>query len=103
MATRLSDAYPGDPMTQNELAWTLLTELKNPDADLAEKLAIRANERTDGKVPEILDTLARAYFVNGKKGKAIAMQEKAVALADQASSEQFQTTLDSYRKGQLPR
>lgn len=102
MATRLSEAYRGDPMTQNELAWTLLTELKNPDADLAEKLAIRANEGTDGKVPEILDTLARAYFVNGKKDKAIALQEKAVALADQMSSEQFQTTLDSYRKGQLP-
>lgn len=103
MATRLSEAYAGDASLQNDLAWTLLTELKDPDRDFAEKLATRANDLAEGKDAAILDTLARAYFVNGKKDKAIELQEKAVHLADEENRYMFQKTLDGYRKGEGPR
>lgn len=102
MAARISDASLDDPPLQNDLAWTLLTELKDPDPGLAEKLATRANDGAKGKDPAIMDTLARAYFVNGKRDKAIALEEMALVLADWTYRQEFQRTLDSYRKGQLP-
>jgi thiol-disulfide isomerase/thioredoxin len=104
VAARLSDANLENAMVQNDLAWTLLAhpELKNPDKELVEKIAARANQAADGKDPGILDTLARACFVNGKQAKAIELQEKAVGLAEGDSRRAFRKTLDSYQQGKLP-
>jgi tetratricopeptide (TPR) repeat protein len=90
---------------QNELAWRLLTDkkLKDPDLKLAEKIAVRANEAAEGKQPAILDTLARAYFVNGKKDKAIEAQEKAIKLAEGDMKSNLEESLASYKKGELPK
>jgi len=57
--------------------------------------ATRASKATEGKDPNILDTLARAQFMNGKK--------KAVDLAECKMKGQFKESLDSYRKDELPK
>ncbi len=103
-AAALSDANKDNAMLQNELAWRILTDkaIKERDLELAEKIAGRANDAAKGKDPAILDTLARALFVNGKKGQAIEMQEKALSLAEDNGKENLQKTLESYKKGVLP-
>ncbi len=101
---KVSEENKDNAQIQNDMAWRLLTDkrLKNPDYALAETIATRANEAAKGKDAAILDTLARAYFVNGKKAKAIECQEKAVALADGETKDNLQKALDSYKKGELP-
>jgi thiol-disulfide isomerase/thioredoxin len=104
-AEKISDANQDNAMMQNQLAWQMLTDqkIKERDLGLAEKIATRANDAAKGKDPAILDTLARARFVNGKKDQAIELQEKAVKLADGEMKKSFQETLDSYKKGSLPK
>lgn len=101
---KISDASKDNAMMQNQLAWQILTDpkIKDRDVKLAEKIALRANEAAKGKDAAILDTLARAYFMNGKKDKAIDAQEKALKLADGDSKKTFEATLESYRNGKLP-
>ncbi len=104
-AGQLSDENKGDAMFQNNLAWSLAIDerIKERDLDLLEKIAGRANEAAGGKTPDILDTLARILFMNGKKDKAIETQEKAVALAAGNEKAGLQKTLDSYKEGKLPK
>lgn len=104
LAEKISDNNKDNAMMQNDLAWRLLTAkgIKERDPALAEKIAMRANDAAKGKDANILDTLARACFLNGKKAKAIELQEMAVKLASEDMKEQFQDTLDSYRKGKVP-
>jgi thiol-disulfide isomerase/thioredoxin len=103
-ALQVSDANKDDAGMQNELAWTLLTnkDLKERDLAAAEKISIRANDAAQGKDPAIMDTLARAYFMQDKKDEAIQLQEKAVALAQESDKARFRKTLDSYKAGKLP-
>jgi tetratricopeptide (TPR) repeat protein len=105
LATKLSDDNKANVGLQNELAWRIMTDktIKERDLKLAETAAVRANDATDGKEPSILDTLARAYFMNGKKDKAIETQEKAVNLANGNLKSMLQETLASYKKGELPK
>lgn len=87
----------------NDLAWSLVATagLENPDLDLAEKLATRANELAKGEEPHVLDTLARIVFMQGQR-KAIALQQKAVEKAGEDDKEMLEGTLDNYRGGYLP-
>jgi hypothetical protein len=100
---RKEDQGKDNVFLQNSLAWQILTDpkIKERDLDLAEKIAMRANEAAKGKEPAILDTLARAYFMNDKKDQAIALQERAVSLAEGDEKESAQKTLDSYKQGKL--
>jgi thiol-disulfide isomerase/thioredoxin len=104
VASALSEANKENAMIQNELAWRILTDsaIKERDLNLAEKIAGQANVAAKGKDSAILDTLARALFMNGKKEQAVETQEKAVKLADDNGKEALQTTLDSYKQGKLP-
>ena len=61
----------------------------------------RANDASEGKDAAIIDTLARARFMLGKKDDAIALQQKAVSLAGEDQKDSFQKTLDDYKKGEL--
>jgi thiol-disulfide isomerase/thioredoxin len=104
LAEKMSDAHKDNAGMQNELAWQMLTDknIKQRDLVLAEKIALRANDAAKGKDANILDTLARARFMQGKKDEAIALQEKAVNMAE--SDEQkatLQKSLDEYKKGEL--
>lgn len=105
LAGQLSDAHPEDALMQNQLAWQILTDesLEKRDLALAEKIARRANAAAQSRDPGILDTLARALFMQGKKEAALELQEKAVQLADGEMKESLRTTLESYKKGHVPK
>ncbi len=70
----------------HEMAWTLLTAPAIPDRDLdlALRLAARADELTQHQQPDVLDTLAQAWFAKGDFDKAIALQTSVVAIQRRA-------------------
>jgi len=83
--------------------------------DTAYEIAVKANEggfNNDEHRASHLAVLARATFMKGEKEKAVALQEKVVALmvdakTDEANMATYQATLesatlDSYRAGHLP-
>jgi hypothetical protein len=82
MAADLESTLKDEPGALNSVAWTIAEGkgLKNPDYKLAVRLAQVAVDKTKGEDPMILDTLAYAQFKSGDTKKAIATQEKAVAL-----------------------
>jgi thiol-disulfide isomerase/thioredoxin len=104
LALKLSDANKENAMLQNELAWKLATQkdLSKDALETAAKIAVRANDSAKGKDPAVLDTLARVRFLQGNNAAATELQEKAVSLAKGPMKEQFQATLNSYKKGKLP-
>ena len=99
-----SDANKDNAGLQNELAWAMLMDkrIKQRDLALAGKIAMRANDAAEGKDANIIDTLARARFMQGKKDEAIALQEKAINMAE--SDEQkalLKKSLEEYKNGEL--
>lgn len=104
LAGALSDAHPKNAMMQNDLAWTIATQpgLEKRDLALAEKMAGRANEATQGKEPSVLDTLARIQFMNGKKDEAIATEQKAVDIAPDQEKAFLKKFRADYQAGKLP-
>ena len=103
MATKISDANPENAMLLNDLAWRIATDpsIKQRDLAVAEKIARQATKASEDKDGGILDTLARVLYMQGKKEDAIALQEKAIGLADGDRKADLQKTLDSYKKGEL--
>ena len=103
LVSKVSDANKENAMLQNQLAWQIATDpgIKTRDLKAAEACAVRAKDATNGKDASILDTLARVKFMQGQKDEAIALQEKAVALAEPDSKSQLQKTLESYKRGEL--
>lgn len=92
-----AEAKSNDPMLLNEMSWLILTapDLKRRDIPLAKKMAEMAVEASKGKDAAILDTLARAYFEEGRE-KAIELQKKALLQASDDDRAIFQGVLDSY-------
>ena len=70
---------PANQEALNNLAWLLLTaqepRLRNPERALRLAQKAAAAERT----PQVLDTLATAYWANGKREEALALEEEALA------------------------
>ena len=56
--------------------------IDKPDLDLALKAALCANEASKGEAAEILNTLARVYFVRGDVDNAVKTETKAVQESD---------------------
>lgn len=104
LAGAISDAHPENAGLQNELAWAIATQpgLEKRDLALAEKLAGRANQATQGKEPGVLDTLARVLFMEGNTNGAVATEQKAVSLAEDPLKGQLQHILTGYQQGKLP-
>lgn len=96
-----------DPEQLNALAWDLAT---NPlfegkrNLGLAEKCA-RASVKLAAGADKAasLDTLARIRFMQGQKEEAIKLQQEAVAGAPDELKSEIQATLESYKKGVLPK
>jgi protein O-mannosyl-transferase len=97
---------PGWPPAERRLAWVLATY---PDASVrnaseAVTLARHANERTNDRDPEILDTLAAATAEAGQLGEAADIAERAASLADAAGKAQLAAQIRAraalYRAGQ---
>ncbi len=104
LAGILSDQSPTNALLQNELAWTLATAsgMDPQGLALAETLAERANTIANGKVPGILDTLARTQFMNGQTNEAAATEQKAVDAAPDRAKPYLQKYLSEYQQGKLP-
>lgn len=68
----------------NMLAWTVADDegVASRDLSFALKAATRADEITKHKDASIIDTLARVYWEQGNKAKAIELETKAIALAE---------------------
>ncbi len=84
----------------NQFAWKILTDtmLLQRDYPLALRAAQRAFEKTDGKDCPIVDTYARAMFMNGRTNEAIAMQQQAIGLcSDPKTRLELKETLAGYR------
>lgn len=104
VARAVSDANLDKAILQNELAWRILTDksIETRDLPLAETLARRGVDASKGKDPSVLDTLARALFMQDKKAEAVQVQEKAIAVASGAMKRQLTETLESFKQGKLP-
>ena len=87
---------PGDPTILNNLAWFLLEPGEGVEADpaRAQALATQALAHVEAPVPAYLDTLARAYWLQGQRKEAIDLQRQA-ALLDPAD-EHIRSTLEQY-------
>lgn len=85
----------------NDYAWSLLTiepeSLRNPAAALVR--AQQAVALSEGKDAVILDTLAHAYFLTGDQSRAVATEEKALALlpADSPARQEAEAALTRFR------
>jgi thiol-disulfide isomerase/thioredoxin len=88
-----------DASMLNYLAWHVATDktVARRDLDFALEAAQRADELTDNSDASILDTVARVYWEMGDKDKAIAIQTKAVAAAEEHSRGELEATLASYQ------
>jgi thiol-disulfide isomerase/thioredoxin len=104
LAESLSDAQRNNTVFQNELAWTLVTskDLNQRGLVVAKKIAERANTAAKEKEPQILDTLARAQFMNGMTNEAVATEQKAVDLAPAEMKDYLNKFLTNYQQGKLP-
>ncbi|MGA2175719.1 MAG: redoxin family protein [Verrucomicrobiota bacterium] len=101
LAGQLSDAHPENSALGNDLAWTMVSDvtIEKPDLALAEKIATRAVEASKSQNPDILDTLACALFMEGKQDRAIAVEEQAAGLAEGGRKQEYEKTLEGYKKG----
>ena len=104
LAESLSDAHTDNAGFQNDLAWTLVTDLglDKPGLALAEKIAERANAAAKGGDAPILDTLAHAQFRNGKTDAALATEAKAAALVTGVEKGFYDKIVQSFQSGKLP-
>ncbi|HIA71979.1 MAG TPA: redoxin domain-containing protein [Phycisphaerales bacterium] len=99
-ARRMAKRMWDNSQALNALAWGIVDETPDElrDLDFALRIAKRASDLTDNKDAMILDTLARCYWDMGKKYKAIAWQEKAVAnVEDDEMDASIIATLNEYK------
>lgn len=97
LETELADA----PQVLNQVAWTVLTNprIEQRDIGFAIRAAERACEVTEWENSDIMDTLARGYFMDGQIDEAIELQEKAIEVCDDDEMrESLQATLAEYRE-----
>jgi len=99
LAKQLGQLKITEPALLNDFAWTLLTDEKVKDRDLAlaTKFAKAALDASGGKDAAILDTYARAMADSGKRAEAVEYQKKAVeACQDDTQKVELQATLKKY-------
>ena len=100
-AETIAKSYWDNSNALNSLAWGIVDDLdaEYQDLDFALRVAHRASELTDNEDEMILDTLARAYWENGDRYKAIAWQEKAVEYSQEGQmADSIQATRFSPRR-----
>lgn len=104
LATQLVEQYPEELHLLNLLAWEMATndDFENPNVKLILKIAERANEAAYGRDANILDTYARALFLDGQKTAAIQAQMRAIQLAPPNLKPRFEDVLKHYQRGELP-
>ena len=103
-AEALIEEAKDEPMELDRLAWILATGVPGPgpDLDLALSAIKRAEELTESKNASILDTLGRVLFRKGNVDEAIAIQKRAVELADPRQMKLFQKSLQEFEAALTP-
>ena len=87
------------PEELNEFAWTVFQ--KCPDMNcVTEALEWSKRSFKDNQSPGFMDTYANILYKMGKKDDAIAWEEKAINLGDEATKKSLQGTLDKMKKGE---
>jgi len=89
---------PADAQILNSAAWfyaTTKSALRNPRKSL--EYANRANAAAPDN-PDYVDTLAEAYFVNGRIASAIATEQRALVLAPDRKD--IQKDMEKYKRAQ---
>jgi hypothetical protein len=85
----------------SNIAWLIVDPAKPlevPDLDLALRAARRADELSDGRDANTIDTLARVHFMRGEIDKAVEMEERAVRAArSDTLRAPFLKNLEQYR------
>lgn len=87
-----------DATIHNNLGWLYATANDEAFQDKAKALehAMRAAELSKGRNAQILDTLAKAYFINGKVKEAIDAEKQ--ALKWEPTNQEFKRNLEEYEK-----
>ena len=103
-AESLIEEAKDEPLELDQLAWILATGVPGPgpDLDLALSAIKRAEELTESKNASILDTLGRVLFRKGNVDEAIAIQKRAVELADPRQMKVFQKSLQEFEAALTP-
>jgi tetratricopeptide (TPR) repeat protein len=101
LAEHLSDTHPENAQIQNELAWQMASDvtIEERDLTLADKIATRAVEASRSADANILHTLACVLFMEGKRDRAVTVEEQAANLAEGDRKQAFQKTLEGYKRG----
>ena len=87
------------PDQLNQYAWTVFQ--KCPDMKcVTEALEWSKRSFKDNQNPQFMDTYANILYKMGKKDDAIAWEEKAIKLSDEATRTSLQPTLDKMKKGE---
>jgi thiol-disulfide isomerase/thioredoxin len=105
LAREIAAANKSDAETLNEVAWFILDNkgVKERNCQLALDIAKAAADAPGGANGAVLDTLARAYWENGDKAKAVATQKSAIEKAEAGQAKELQSTLERYEKGEAPK
>jgi thiol-disulfide isomerase/thioredoxin len=104
LALKFSDENRDDPFLQNRFARTIANRACTNKVILqtANTLMDRATALLKGPESRFLHTQARLAFLQGKKEKAVELENKAVSLAEPEIKEQFAQALDLFKKGKFP-
>ena len=96
---RALNLKPNDASIHNNLAWLYATAKDEKFQNKLKALehAKKAAELTKESNAEILDTLARAYYINGRVKEAIETEKKALEIMSQ--NEEFKKNLEIYERG----
>ena len=87
------------PDQLNQYAWTVFQNC--PDMKcVTEALEWSKRSFKDNQSPQFMDTYANILYKMGKKDDAIAWEEKAIKLSDEATRTSLQPTLDKMKKGE---
>lgn len=96
--TKALEIKPNDAAVHNNIAYLYISADEESFRDKAKALehAKKAAELSKEKNAEILDTLARAYFINGMAKEAVEAENKALKL--EPYNDEFKNKLKEYEK-----
>lgn len=86
MYEKALEIAPSNHVALNNLAWILATSEDRNLRDYGRALKLAKKAVSLKKTPEYLDTLAEAYFVNGKRNMAIKTIKEAISIAKENKS-----------------
>jgi TPR repeat protein len=99
-AAQESAADPPNPDVLNNVAWALATSsetgVRSPAAALEYAQKAVAAEQGHPR-PHILDTLAEAYYINGRYDEAVKTEKNAIDLAPEVEKGDYQKSLERYQ------